>query len=62
VGEAFHLFRAGLRPEQVLETLAHRPLADGEEADVVVLGASPLESLSALADVQLVVRGGRRFI
>jgi imidazolonepropionase-like amidohydrolase len=62
VGEAFHLTRAGLRPEQLLEALAHRPLAAGEEADVVVLGGSPLESLSALADVQLVVRGGRRFV
>jgi len=62
VGEAFHLVRAGLRLAQVLEALAHRPLAAGEEADVVVLGGSPLESLSALADVQLVVRGGRRFV
>lgn len=62
VGEAFHLFGAGLRPEQVLEALTHRPLAPGEEADVVVLGGSPLESLAALADVQLVVRGGRRFV
>jgi imidazolonepropionase-like amidohydrolase len=62
VGEAFHLVRAGLRPEGVLAALTHRPLAPGEPADLVVLGGSPMETLSALADVQLVVRGGRRVV
>jgi imidazolonepropionase-like amidohydrolase len=62
VGEAFHLIRAGLRPEGVLEALTHRPLAVGEQADLVVLRGSPMETLSALAHVQLVVRGGRRFV
>jgi imidazolonepropionase-like amidohydrolase len=62
VGEAFHLYRSGLRPERVLEALTHRPLGHGEPADLVVLGGNPLENLAALGDVQLVVRGGRRFL
>ena len=62
VGEAFHLMRAGLGPERVLEALTFRPLAPGEPADLVVLGGNPLETLTALADVQLVVRGGRRVV
>jgi imidazolonepropionase-like amidohydrolase len=62
VGEAFHLVRAGLRPERLLEAMTHRPLAPGEQADLVILGDNPMETLSALGDVQLVVRGGRRFV
>jgi imidazolonepropionase-like amidohydrolase len=62
VGEAFHLYRAGLSPEGVLQALTFRPLAEGEPADLVVLGGNPLEDLSALGDLRLVVRGGRRFV
>lgn len=60
-GEAWHLHRAGLSAEQVLEALTFRPLAPGEPADLVALGASPLEDLAAFQDVRLVIRGGRRF-
>jgi imidazolonepropionase-like amidohydrolase len=61
VGEAWHLYRAGLGPEDILRALTHRPLAHGEPADLVVLGANPLENLGALGDLRLVIHGGRRF-
>jgi len=60
-GEAWHLHRAGLSAEQVLEALTFRPLAPGEPADLVALGRSPLEDLAAFQHVRLVIRGGRRF-
>ena len=59
VGEAWHLHRAGLSFEAVLEAMVFRPLEAGEPADLIALGANPLEDLDALADVRLVVRGGR---
>jgi len=59
VGEAWHLLGAGLSALAVLEALTFRPLAPGEPADLVVLGANPLEDLRALSDVRLVLRGGR---
>jgi imidazolonepropionase-like amidohydrolase len=59
-GEAWHLYRAGLQPEKVLEALTFRPLAAGEPADLVVLEGNPLENLAALGQVKLVVRAGRR--
>jgi imidazolonepropionase-like amidohydrolase len=59
VGEAWHLRRAGLTPEQVLEALTFRPLAKGEPADLVALAENPLESLEALSEVMGVIRGGR---
>ena len=58
--EAEHLARAGLPADRVLEALTFRPLARGEPGDLVGLGANPLEDLSALRQVELVVRGGRR--
>ncbi len=61
VGEAWHLYRAGLGPEQILRALTYRPLAHGEPADLVVLGGNPLENLGALGDLRVVIRGGRRF-
>jgi imidazolonepropionase-like amidohydrolase len=61
LGEAGHLARAGLGPHEVLAAMTFRPLAAGEPGDLVALGADPLEDLSALADVRLVIRGGRRF-
>jgi imidazolonepropionase-like amidohydrolase len=61
VREAEHLKRAGLSPEQVLEALTFRPLAREEPGDLVGLGANPLEDLEALREVELVLRGGRRF-
>ena len=60
VGEAWHLLRAGLMPQQVLEALIFRPLSPGEPADLVGLADDPLEDLDALAEVRLVIRGGRR--
>lgn len=60
VGEIWHLRRAGLSPERILETVTFRPLAEGEPAAVVVLGGNPLEDLSAYGDVRLVLRGDRR--
>jgi len=60
VGEAWHLLRAGLGPEQILEAMTFRPLAPGEPGDLIVLGGNPLEDLNALSDLRLVIRGGRR--
>jgi imidazolonepropionase-like amidohydrolase len=61
VGEAWHLYQAGLTAEQILGALTYRPLAAGEPADLVVLGANPLENLAALGDLRLAIRAGRRF-
>jgi imidazolonepropionase-like amidohydrolase len=60
VGEAWHLKRAGLTHEQVLEALTFRPLAPGEPGDLIVLRGNPLEDLNALGDVLVVLRTGRR--
>jgi len=60
VGEIWHLRRAGLTPEQLLETVTFRPLAHGELADLVVLGGNPLEDLNAYGSVKFVLRAGRR--
>ncbi|HEV8421431.1 MAG TPA: amidohydrolase family protein [Actinomycetota bacterium] len=59
-GEAWHLHRAGLSADQVLEALTFRPLAPGEPADLVALEANPLEDLAALDQPRLVIRAGRR--
>ena len=59
VGEAWHLARAGLSFERVLEAMTFRPLAPGEPADIIALAANPLEDLDALGDVLLVIRAGR---
>jgi imidazolonepropionase-like amidohydrolase len=59
VGEAWHLRRAGLTNEGVLEAMTFRPLEPGEPADLIAVGANPLEDLDALGDVRLVVRSGR---
>jgi imidazolonepropionase-like amidohydrolase len=59
-GEAWHLHRAGLTPDQVLEALTFRPLAPGEPADMVALNGNPLEDLDALGDLLMVIRAGRR--
>ena len=58
-GEAWHLYRSGLRPEGVLEAMTFRPLASEEPADLIALGGNPLEDLGAFMDVRLVVRAGR---
>jgi imidazolonepropionase-like amidohydrolase len=59
--EAWHLARAGLRPEEVLAAMTFRPLSTGEPGDLIALGSNPLEDLSALGGLLLVIRGGRRF-
>lgn len=58
-GEAWHLRRAGLSPEGVLQALIRRPLAPGEPGDVIALEGNPLEDLGALGQVRLVVQAGR---
>jgi imidazolonepropionase-like amidohydrolase len=60
VGEVWHLYRAGLSAEQLLQAVTFRPLAVGEPADLVALGGNPLENLGALGKVRLVIRAGRR--
>jgi imidazolonepropionase-like amidohydrolase len=62
VREALLLHRAGLAPEQVVEAMTFRPLSEGEPADLIGLGANPLEDLSALSELRLVVRAGRRVV
>ena len=57
--EALLIREAGLEPEEVLESTIRAPLEPEAPADLVVLGASPLEDLSALDDVRRVVRAGR---
>lgn len=59
--EAAHLARAGMGTEAVLEALTFRPLARGEPGDLVGLASNPLEHVGAFAEVELVLRGGRRF-
>lgn len=59
VAEVWHLRRAGLSPDRLLETVTFRPLAAGEPADVVVLGGNPLEDLNAYGQVKFVLRAGR---
>jgi imidazolonepropionase-like amidohydrolase len=58
-GEAWHLRRAGLSQEGVLEAMTFRPLEKGEPADLVAVAANPFEDLDALGDVRLVIRAGR---
>jgi imidazolonepropionase-like amidohydrolase len=58
--EAQLLHRAGMDAEAVLSTMTFRPLAPGEPADAVVLGASPFDDLGGLGDVRVVFRAGRR--
>jgi imidazolonepropionase-like amidohydrolase len=60
VGEAWHLYRAGLSPERLLQALTFRPLVPGEPADLVALAGNPLENLGALGEVRLVIRAGRQ--
>jgi imidazolonepropionase-like amidohydrolase len=59
VGEAFHLASAGLSVEAILTSMTRAGLETGAPADVVGLDGSPLENLSALGRVRLVVRAGR---
>ena len=59
VAEAWHLRRAGLSTEGVIESMTFLPLEQGKPADLVALAANPFEDLDALADVKLVLRGGR---
>jgi imidazolonepropionase-like amidohydrolase len=62
VAEIWHLRRAGLSPEDLLDVLTFRPLDAGEPADVIVVGGNPLEDLNAFGGVKLVVRAGRRVV
>ncbi|HEX5937842.1 MAG TPA: amidohydrolase family protein [Actinomycetota bacterium] len=57
--EALLIREAGLGPEEVLETMIRAPLEPDAPADLVILGASPLEELTALDDVRTVIRAGR---
>ena len=48
-----------MTPEEVLGAMIPAPLDIGSPADVIALGANPLEGLEALGDLRLVVRAGR---
>jgi imidazolonepropionase-like amidohydrolase len=58
-GEAYHLSVAGLSPDDILASMTRSALEPGAPGDVVALAGSPLEDLSALGRVRLVVRAGR---
>jgi imidazolonepropionase-like amidohydrolase len=53
------LVEAGMEYEEVLESMVRAPLAPGAPADLLVLGADPLDDLAAFDDIRTVVRGGR---
>ena len=57
--EALLMVEAGLEPEEVLEAMIRAPLEPDAPADLIGLGASPLEDLRAFDDVRLVIRAGR---
>jgi imidazolonepropionase-like amidohydrolase len=57
--EARLMAEAGLEPEEVLEAMIRAPLEPDAPADLIALGASPLDDLSALGDVRTVIRAGR---
>lgn len=60
VREALLLHEAvRMTPEEVLTAMTATRLEPGAPADLVVLGASPLERVQALEDLRLVVRAGR---
>jgi imidazolonepropionase-like amidohydrolase len=60
VREALLLHEAArMKPEDVLEAMTAGRLTKGAPADVIGLGADPLERLAALGDLRLVVRAGR---
>ena len=50
---------AGLAAEQVLGTLIRSPLEPGTPADMIGVAGDPFDSLEALSELVLVVRGGR---
>lgn len=58
VTEAIHLAAAGLSAEAILQALTIASLEPGAPADIIGLGANPLEDLQALGQVRLVVRAG----
>jgi imidazolonepropionase-like amidohydrolase len=58
VTEAIHLAAAGLSAEATLRAMTMGPLERGAPADVIGLGANPLEDVRALGQVRLVVRAG----
>jgi imidazolonepropionase-like amidohydrolase len=53
------LVEAGLEYEEVLESMVRAPLVPGAPADLLVLGADPLDDLAAFDDIRAVIRGGR---
>ncbi|MGH2636808.1 MAG: amidohydrolase family protein, partial [Actinomycetota bacterium] len=60
VREALLLHEAvRMAPEEVLTAMTASALDPGAPADLIVLGADPLERLEALGDLRLVVRAGR---
>jgi imidazolonepropionase-like amidohydrolase len=58
-GEALHLAAAGLSPNQILVSMTLHGVDAGAPADLVGLGANPLEDLGALRRPRLVIRDGR---
>ena len=49
----------GMTPEEVLTAMVAGRLRVGGPADLIALGRNPIEELSALGDLRLVVRAGR---
>jgi imidazolonepropionase-like amidohydrolase len=48
-----------MTPEEVLIAMTPGPLAEDAPADLIVVGANPLEGVEALGELRLVVRSGR---
>ncbi|MGH2651836.1 MAG: amidohydrolase family protein [Actinomycetota bacterium] len=59
VGEATLLASAGLSPDRILDAMTAWRLEEGARADVIGLEGNPLEDLSALDRVRVVIRGGQ---
>jgi imidazolonepropionase-like amidohydrolase len=60
VREALLLHEAvRMTPEEVLDAMTATRLEPGAPADLVALGANPLERLEALGDLRMVARAGR---
>jgi imidazolonepropionase-like amidohydrolase len=60
VREAFLLREAcGMPVDDVLAAMTAGPIREGAPADLIALRADPFDDLAALADLRLVMRGGR---
>lgn len=58
--EAALLDAAGVQDERLLEAMTEHVLGAGEPADLIGLGANPLDDVAEIGSVVFVMRGGRR--